>query len=355
MITLQTLTHEQGSLMETISRVLLVGCGGISRLWLEPLITLPNAEPVGLVDVVEANARARAEEFRLGVPVGTDLQAMLERTRPDIVFDCTIPEAHYEVTLMALAAGCHVFGEKPMADTLEQARELVQAAARAGRVFAVMQNRQFEPNIQAVRTFLDSGVIGEVTTVNADFFIAAHFGGFRDRMKHVLIKDMAIHTFDAARFLTRKEPLAVYCHEWNPKGSWYDQDASANAIFEMTNGVVFNYRGSWCSEGCHTSWESQWRIIGTKGTLTWDGATGLQCEVVKTPEGFMYEHESVPPPELVVTEMRSWHARAISAFIDSVQQGLEPQTVCTDNIHSLAMVFGAVASAEARQRVEIRV
>ena len=341
--------------MATTAHILLVGCGGISRLWLEPLKTLSHAKLVGLVDVVEANARVRAEEFKFDVPVGTNLDTMLTQTQPDIVFDCTIPEAHYEVTLTSLAAGCHVLGEKPMADTLEQARALVQASQRADRLFAVMQNRRYDPNIRALRAFLDSGVIGEVTTINADFFIAAHFGGFRDGMKHVLIKDMAIHTFDAARFLTRKEPLAVYCHEWNPAGSWYRQDASANAIFEMTDGIVFNYRGSWCSEGCHTPWESQWRIIGTKGTITWDGAAGLRCEVVKIPEGFIYGHERVNPPEMITTEMPTWHARAIRAFLDALRQGLEPETVCTDNIHSLAMVLGAVASAEARQRVEIHV
>ena len=88
---------------------------------------------------------------------------------------------------------------------------------------------------------------------------------------------MAIHTFDAARYLSGQDAAAVYCYEFNPANSWYSADASAHAaIFEMTNDVVFSYRGSWASEGVHTPWESVWRVVGTKGSLTWDGGTGLQ-------------------------------------------------------------------------------
>ena len=68
---------------------------------------------------------------------------------------------------------------------------------------------------------------------------------------------MAIHTFDMARFISGADPVAVYCKEWNPSGSWYDHDASAIAIFEMTGGIVYTYRGSWCAEGLNTTWESR--------------------------------------------------------------------------------------------------
>jgi len=45
------------------------------------------------------------------------------------------------------------------------------------------------------------------------------------------------------------------------------------AIFEMSNGVVFNYRGRWCAEGLNTPWECTWRAVGEKGTALWDGGT----------------------------------------------------------------------------------
>jgi len=71
----------------------------------------------------------QADQFGMeDVPIGSDLAAMLDRTRPDAVFDCTVPTAHRNVTLEALRRGIHVLGEKPLSDTLATAREMVQAA-----------------------------------------------------------------------------------------------------------------------------------------------------------------------------------------------------------------------------------
>lgn len=64
--------------------------------------------------------------------------------------------------------------------------------------------------------------------IHADFFIGAHFVGFRERMEHPLLLDMAIHTFDQARFLlgSAKAETAL-CMAFNPASSWYDGCASA--------------------------------------------------------------------------------------------------------------------------------
>src|SRR6185437_15219626 len=109
---------------------------------------------------------------------------------------------------------------------------------------------------------------------------------------------MAIHTLDAARFMAGKTPLAVYCLENNPQGSWYAHGAAANAIFEFSDGVVFNYRGSWAAEGANTSWESSWRIVGTKGTLLWDGYDNFEAKRVLGDSGFFRDLAAldVPPP-----------------------------------------------------------
>ena len=59
-----------------------------------------------------------------------------------------------------------------------------------------------------------------MTTLHADFFIAPHFGGFRDTMEHVLLRDMAVHAFDSARFLAGADPLTAFGTSWNPEESW---------------------------------------------------------------------------------------------------------------------------------------
>jgi len=334
----------------------LVGCGGISRQWLRTVTQLEDFRLVSMVDLDEATARARAEEFELAdVEISTDLAATLEQVQPDIVFDCTVPTAHHPVTLAALEHGCHVMGEKPLADSLDHAREMIAAAEAAGKLYGVMQNRRYDPNIRRLKAFLDSGVLGRLTTVNCDFYIGAHFGGFRDHMAHVLLVDMAIHTFDAARLLMGADATAVYCREWNPPGSWYDQDASAVAIFEMTDELVYTYRGSWCAEGLNTTWESRWHIIGEQGSVIWDGAEGFKAQVVDKAGGFFSEWMEVEVPEVDGPTKHGGHAGAIREFVNCVRSGCVPETICHDNVKSLAMVFGAVESAETGRRVEIAV
>ncbi len=336
-------------------RAVLVGCGGISALWLGAVPKADGLEIVGLVDIDEDAAAARREEYGLeSAQVDTDLESMLKAARPDIVFDCTVPEAHVDVTLTALKHGCHVLSEKPLADSMENGRRMVEAAQKSGRLHAVMQNRRYDGRIRALRALLDSGKIGELTTLNSDFYIGAHFGGFRDHMRHPLILDMAIHTFDQARFISGADPVAVYCKEWNPKGSWYDHDASAVCLFEMSNGLVFVYRGSWCAEGLNTTWESSWRCIGETGSVTWDGADELRAQAITGSEGFFRERADVevPVPE---TDKSGGHAGLILDFVRCVRSGETPETTCTDNIKSLAMVFGAIQSAQEGSRVQIKV
>ncbi|MCK5739072.1 Gfo/Idh/MocA family oxidoreductase [bacterium] len=330
----------------------LVGCGSISASWLMPLSKEPSVEIVGLVDLKEENAQKKAAEFNLNVDVGTDLQTMLNLKQPDIVFDVTVPDAHYAVTTTALAAGCHVLGEKPLADSMDHARAMVAAAEKAGKIYAVIQNRRYYPAIRGLVDFIHKGKIGTLTTVNSDFYIGAHFGGFRDRMQHVLLLDMAIHTFDAARFISGADPIAVYCHEWNPTGSWYAHGASAVATFEMSDGIVYTYRGSWCAEGLNTNWDANWHICGTNGAVKWNGTDTFHAEIPQGNNGFVrpVTPKTVPVPELVY----AGHSGVIHDFLAAVQTGKPPMTQAADNIKSLAMVFGAIESAETGKRVLIK-
>jgi predicted dehydrogenase len=231
---------------------------------------------------------------------------------------------------------------------------MVAAAGKAGKLYAVIQNRRYQPQIRSLRRFLDSGRIGRVTTVQSNFFIGAHFGGFRDRMQHVLLLDMAIHSFDQARLITAADAERVYCHEWNPAGSWYDHDASAVAVFEMSGGIVYTYQGSWCAEGCNTSWECSWRIIGERGSVLWDGADGFLAEsVVPARSGLVRKRKEQKVPIRCPKRQTGGHAGVIANFLACVRNGGEPETVCTDNIRSLAMVHAAVKSAATRRRTAV--
>lgn len=328
----------------------------MSRGWLKALRETglsDRVEIVALVDLDIEMARRLREETGLDVPVSHDLAGTLARTTPDLLFDVVVPGARHGVVAAGLAHGCHVLSEKPMAASLEQARSLVGLAAATGRTHAVIQNRRYIPGVRRIRRLLDSGALGELTALHADFFIGAHFGGFRDAMQNVLLLDMAIHTFDAARFMAGKDAIAVYCHETNPRGSWYAHGAAANAIFELADDVTFTYRGSWTAEGAHTSWESSWRVIGTRGTLLWDGADRFEARVVAGEDGFHRPLQDLAIPEPADVAQTHGHASVIAEFIDSIESGRRPETVGSDNIKSLAMVFAAIESARTGTRQPI--
>lgn len=336
------------------THVVLAGCGGISGAWLGSDTVKRRVKIVGLVDIQPSAAESAKEKFDLRHAVtGRDLDAVLRRTAPDAVFDCSVPEAHCSVTLTALKHGCHVLGEKPMSDSMPNARRMTAAAQRAGKTYAVMQNRRYLRGIRALRRFIESGAIGELDAVHGDFFIGAHFGGFRDVMEHVLLLDMAIHAFDQTRFITGEDAVAVYCHEWTPRHSWYRSGPSAAAIFEMTHGVVYSYRGSWCAEGCPTPWECTWRIIGRKGTVLWQGGDDFRCEIVSGTRGFVRPVRAKNVPINCPQRLCQGHDSAIALFLNAIRDGETPETVCTDNVKSLAMVHGALKSATSGRRTLI--
>lgn len=332
-------------------QIIVVGCGGMSNAWLDDLQKRKNAEIVGLVDLNLEVAHQKAKERNLNVPTFSSLSQALQETEANIVVDVTIPAAHKETTITALEANCHVFGEKPMAENLQDAEEVLRIAAQSKNKYAVMQNRRYIKQIRSLQNFLSQDGIGQVGSIHADFFLGPHFGGFRELMDHPLVLDMAIHTFDQARFISGANPISVYCHEYNPPGSWYKGNSSAICIFEMSDGSVFSYQGSWSAEGMQTSWDADWRIIGTKGTATWDGENIPLCEIVDEtkPTEFMNTFRKVDIPN--TWNGNEGHSGCLDEMFAAIEEGRLAETDSSDNIESMKMVFGAIESAKSGKKV----
>jgi len=333
-------------------RVIVAGCGGMSRVWLDYAMSRDGIGIAALVDLEEEAARRRAAECGLDVPIFTDLKEALSRVEADVVFDVTVPSSRRAIVTTALAAGCHVFAEKPLAETRADAKEIVRTAERTGRRCAIMQNRRYNRQIRALRELVASGELGAIGSIHADFFIGPHFGGFRDLMESPLLVDMAIHTFDQARFISGADPVSVYCHEYNPPGSWYKGNASAVCIFEMSDGSVFTYRGSWCAEGFPTSWEADWRVIGSRGTARWDGRSMPVAEIAdEAAGGFIRPVRRVEAG--TVWNGREGHAGCLDEMFAALEEGRPAETDCADNLKSMAMVFGAIESARTGRKVAL--
>ena len=102
-----------------------IGCGYISSAYLKAAKRFPILDIVALADAMPAAAAARAKEFGLRA---CSVEALLADPAIEIVLNLTVPTAHVEVGLKAIAAGKHVHSEKPLGVNVAEARRLMEAA-----------------------------------------------------------------------------------------------------------------------------------------------------------------------------------------------------------------------------------
>lgn len=331
-------------------RGVVVGAGGLGPFWAKELLDSADTELVGWVDLDAARAKEKAAALAAKVPTGPDLAAMQRAEAPDFVVNVVAPLAHFDVTMAALEGGAAVLSEKPMAPTMREARDMVAAADRAGRLFMVSQNRRYLPTLVAYRETLAKA--GALASLVCDFYRAHRVppGHFLFTLDQPLLLDMAIHLFDAARAVTGADPLTVYAEAYNPPGSWFPGKAAANAIFEMTGGLRFVLNGSWCGDGFRTSWTGSWRAVGEHGSATWDGESATVVDPGPDHEDFT----PVPPgPNLTRKDRFDGLHGSLGEFVSALRTGSKPQGECHDNLRSLAMCHAAVESARTGIRVPV--
>jgi predicted dehydrogenase len=322
-------------------RLVQVGAGVMGRAWLRVIGGSTDVRLVGLADLNLDTARSAAAEAEVAdVTVARTLEELLDRVEADAVVNVTIPEAHAEVSTLALLRGLAVLCEKPLADTLPAALSMIAAAEAGGRLLMVSQSRRYWRNAEALRGLVP--LLGRLGLVACSVFKSPHFGGFREQMAYPLLKDMAIHQFDLARDLIGSEPVSISCESFNPSWSWYAGDAAAEVNAEFADGTRFVFTGSWCSPGLETSWNGSWRISGANGTALWDGD---HAPVAQTADGTTIPTVVGTGPEEI--------AGSLAEFVAAVRDGNVPYGEAHSNVMSLAMVEGAIRSAQTRHRIAL--
>jgi predicted dehydrogenase len=139
-----------------------IGAGVISAQYLENLTTFPDVDVRFIADIDLERARAQAEKF--GVPGFGSVEELLNDDDIEIVVNLTIPKAHVEVALQAVAAGKHVWTEKPFALDRVSGRALLDAAHAAGRRVATAPDTFLGAGLQSARRLVESGKIGTPLT-----------------------------------------------------------------------------------------------------------------------------------------------------------------------------------------------
>src|SRR5262245_46526565 len=193
-------------------RVAIIGLGAVTRnIHLPAYAQLRDRVKV----VAGCDVDARARDWAAGrLPeIYEDPQEMIRRARPDVVAICSPPALHHEQTIAALAQGCHVFCEKPMAMSLAQADEMIAAADRAQRL--VMVNTQF-PSMkihQAAKQLVGAPEFGSLLFLEARQTFRpgeASEAGWRKAMARRLCFEFGVHVFELIRFFFADTPNRIF-------------------------------------------------------------------------------------------------------------------------------------------------
>src|SRR5262245_6033515 len=151
-------------------KVGVVGCGKISGAYFEHCKAFEILDMAACADIDHDRAVAAAKEF--GIPKACSVEELLADPEIQIVLNLTVPQAHAEVNLAAIAAGKHVYAEKPLAVTREDGQQTLAAAKERGVLVGCAPDTVLGGGIQTCRKLIDDGAIG--VPVAATAFMMSH-------------------------------------------------------------------------------------------------------------------------------------------------------------------------------------
>jgi predicted dehydrogenase len=199
-----------------------------------------------------------------GVRYTTDLESALRDPSCSVYFDAQTTGRRADAVKRSVAAGKHVYCEKPTATNTAAAYELYQVAKQAGVKHGVVQDKLWLPGLLKLKTLIDSGFFGEILSVRGEFGYWVFEGdvvpaqrpswNYRKEDDGGIIVDMLCHWRYVIDNLFGKVK-AVSClgathvkQRWDESAKPYQctADDSAYATFELENGVVAHFNSSWC-------------------------------------------------------------------------------------------------------------
>ncbi len=327
-------------------RVCLVGAGRAGLVHGRNLVRLSEAQLVAVVDE-EGAARDRACA-ELGARGFRSLEEALERAAVDAVCVATPTFAHRDAVVLAADAGKHVFCEKPLALTLTQAQEMLQATRRAGVVLQVGFMRRFDPEFRAARECVASGELGRLVFVRS----ITRGPGLPPRWawdpaKGIgLLAEVCSHDFDTLRWLSGSEFRSVFARVAVRKAreaaveqpGFYDV---ALVTAELEDGTLGSVEGA-CP--VDYGYDARLEVLGTEGMLA-VGSVGPGTYTQVTRDGRVVQHT-----------FRSWRDRFQEAyraemwhFLQCVREGRTPEVTGLDGLRALEAALAAVESARSGQ------
>lgn len=320
-------------------RVCVIGMGPIGNRHANIYQEEPLAELAGVCDILKD--RADDASSRLDVPAFYDAQKMLDALKPDLVSVTTggyeYGSDHYEPTLQALEAGCHVLGEKPICNEILKAEEMVAKAREKGLCYGINLNHRFTPAARLAKRWQEEGRLGHLLFINMSIWIKNPV----ESSPYFHLKALHPHSVDIMRYFCG-DVEAVQCFATRAPGRTIWTTAQFNLRFK--NGVVGSLTGSYDIERGHPM--ERCEVAGLKGRFVLED---MFREVTLYPAGDLVKMVYTNPIFGGMAGFEDTFKYRIHTFLEQVNQCVSPEQIDGSGADGLAaqkVLAAAIESLE---------
>ena len=329
----------------------IIGAGRIGQVHAQSILTgVPEAHILAIADPY---MKPEVADWAKSVGIENvyeDYHKILEDDRIDAVLICASTNLHAPISLEAIAAGKHIFCEKPIDQSLEKIEEVRQALLASPKklVYQVGFNRRYDHNYRALRQAVADGKIGEVQFVRVSSrdpepppakYVAVSGGIFMDMM---------IHDLDMVRYLSGQEIVEVYAQGAcliDPEiGKAGDVD-TCTITMKLANGALATVDGS---RKAVYGYDQRGEVFGSKGCATTQNDSESNV-VLSTVDGVTGEK---PLWFFLQRYMGSYQAE-VKEFIDCILNGKEPGSGIDDGLLSVKLAVACGKSLKENRPVRI--
>ena len=262
----------------------------------------------------------------------------------DIVYVVLPNGMHAEYTVRALQAGKHVLTEKPMANTPDECRHMVDAARKADRKLMVAYRCRYEPHNQEAIRIAHSKELGPTQMILADAgFPIGDPGQWRLKKKMAgggSLMDIGIYALNACRYLTGEEPTQVNAMIYSTPGDARFKEVEEHVSFQLRfpSGVLAN-----CTSSYGYFHQSHYRVLGTEARLCLDPATWYSGLRLWIERGNVIEQRDLPETDHFAAEM--------DHMSDCVQANRQPLTPGEEGLRDLTIIQAIYEAARSQKTV----
>jgi predicted dehydrogenase len=317
-----------------VTRIGLVGLGTMGRNHMRVLNELDDVTLVAVCDEDASIVSAACEKH--GMHGYSSWREMFDREDMDAAVVAVPTRFHREVGLAALDRGLHVLVEKPIAASLEEGRELVEAAARARRLLAVGHIERFNPAVRELQRRVGAGELGRVFQVQA-----RRQGPFPARIRDVgVVIDLATHDLDVMCHLVDSEVDRVYGE--TAQRIHTEHEDLLNALLKFDGGAVGVLQVNWLTP----TKIRELSVLGERGLFVVDYLT-QELSHFKNAEAALPNLRGVSEGEMVrfpITQAEPLKLELMS-FLDAVREGGPVEVDGEAGMRALHLALALVKSA----------